>query len=128
MANDVDDLLKAEQAVQEVLKELQTLKRQVGGYETAKQSLEDVRQALDGLIEKTSALAEQTYSATTTLGKIGTPEIIARAESIKLAIGQLAADSQKQAKGVRNLVFAVLIIAAICLLASIAILAKLLLL
>ncbi len=125
MANDADDLLKAEQAVQDVLKELQALKRQVGGYETAKQSLEDIRQTLNGLIEKTSALAEQTHTATTALGKIGTPEILARADALKQALGQLAADAPKQADRVRKIASAGLIVSAVSLLGIVAILVKL---
>ena len=126
MVNEVDKLLTAEQAVQDVLEELQALKKQVGGYDSAKQSLEAVRQSLDRLVEKTSTLAEKTHSATTMLGKIGTPEIIARAESIKLAITEFAAESAVQVKTVRNTAFAGLLVSAFSLLISAAILALLL--
>ena len=93
MANEVDELLTAEEAVQDVLKELHALKEEVGGYESAKQSLEAVRQSLDALVERTSNLAD---SATTMLGKIGTPEIIARVEHIKQAVTESAIDSANQ--------------------------------
>jgi glutaredoxin 2 len=126
MANEVNELLTAEQAVQDVLKELQALKKQVGGYDSAKQSLEAVRQSLDGLVEKTSTLAEKTLSATTMLGKIGTPEIIARAESIKLAITEFATESAKQVKSARKTAFAGLLISVSSLLVSAAILVVLL--
>ena len=125
MDNEVEQLLKAEQEVQQLLKELQGLKKQVGGYDTARQSLEEVRESLNGLVEKTSSLAEQTHLATTTLVKIGTPEIISRVESIKLAITEFAGESTKQAKGVRTTAFAGLLISGISLLVSLAILAKL---
>jgi cell division septum initiation protein DivIVA len=125
MANDADDLLQAEQAVQDVLKELGDLKRQVGGYDTAKQSLEGVRQALEGLIAKTSALAEQTYAATATLGKIGTPELLSRAESLKQAVAALTADMPKQADRVRNVALAGLIASAVSLLGIVVVLVKL---
>ena len=58
MANDAGDLLQAEQAVQDVLKEPEALKRQVGGNDTAKQSLEGVRKALESLIAKTATTSE----------------------------------------------------------------------
>jgi DNA repair exonuclease SbcCD ATPase subunit len=125
MANDADDLLQAEQAVQDVLKELETLKRQVGGYDTARQSLEGVRQALENLIAKTSALAEQTYAVTATLGKIGTPELLSRAESLKDAIAALTADMPKQAERVRSVALAGLIASAVSLLGVVVILVKL---
>src|ERR1039458_5058805 len=98
MDNQVEGLLSAEQAVQDVLKELEALKKQVGGYDTAKQSLEEVRQLLLSLIERTATLGVQTHPATAMLAKIGTPEIIARAESIKLAITGFAAEFAKQVK------------------------------
>lgn len=88
MANETEQLLSTEQAVQQLLKELETLMKQVGGYDHAKQSLEEVRQGLRGLIERTSSLAEQTQSATATLGKIGTPEILARVDNAKSAVTQ----------------------------------------
>lgn len=117
--------MKAEQEVQQLLIELQTLKKQVGGYDTARQSLEEVRQSLNGLVERTSALAEQTHSVTTTMAKIGTPEIIGRTDSIKLAIKEFASESAKQVKSVRSTAFAGLLISGISLLVSLAILAKL---
>jgi hypothetical protein len=125
MANEADNLLKAEQAVQDVLKQLEALKKQVGGYETAKQSLEEVRRTLDRLIEKTSTLAEQTHIATATLGKIGTPEILSRADGLKQAIGLLATDAAKQGQRARKVALAGLIVSVICLLGVIAILMKL---
>jgi DNA repair exonuclease SbcCD ATPase subunit len=126
MDNEVEQLLKAEQEVQQLLKELQALKKQVGGYDTARQSLEEVRESLNGLVEKTSSLAEQTHLATTTLVKIGTPEIISRVESIKLAITEFAVESAKQMKSVKSTAFAGTIISVFSLLVSIAILVKLL--
>ena len=88
MANETEQLLSTEQAVQQLLKELETLMKQVGGYDHAKQSLEEVRQGQRGLIERTSSLAEQTQSATATHGKIGTPEILARVDNAKSAVTQ----------------------------------------
>jgi DNA repair exonuclease SbcCD ATPase subunit len=125
MANDANDLLQAEQAVQDVLKELEALKRQVGGYDTAKQSLEGVRQALESLIAKTSALAEQTHTVTTTLGKIGTPELLSRAESLKEAVAALTADMPKLAVRVRRIALAGLIVSAVSLIGVVVILVKL---
>jgi cell division septum initiation protein DivIVA len=125
MANDADDLLQAEQAVQDVLKELEALKRQVSGYDTAKQSLEGVRQALDSLIAKTSALAEQTHAVTATLSKIGTPELLSRAESLKEGVAALAADIPKQSERVRSVALAGLIVSAVSLIGVIVILVKL---
>jgi ElaB/YqjD/DUF883 family membrane-anchored ribosome-binding protein len=125
MDKEVDQLLNAEQEVQKLLKELQELQKQVGGYDSARHGLEEVRQSLDGFIEKTSVLAVETHSATTLLGKIGTPEILARAESILQALGRLATESAKQVKSTRDLVVATLLVAIISLLASLAIFVKL---
>jgi len=136
MASDVDNLLAAEEAVQDVLKELHALKRQVSGYDTATQTLEAVRLSLDDLVAKTSALAERTHSATTTLGNIGTPEILTRAENIKSAISELAAASAKQSselasasakqmRSVRSTATAALLFSILSVVASIVILTKL---
>jgi hypothetical protein len=126
MDNQVEELLKAEQAVQDLLKELQALKTQVGGYDSAKKSLEDVRQSLNVLVETTSTLAEKTHSATTILNKIGTPEIIARTENIKLAITQLAGESKQLIMDLKKTVHTGLLISGFSLLVSIAILVTLL--
>lgn len=124
MANDANDLLQAEQAVQDVLKELEALKCQVGGYDTAKQSLESVRQALESLISKTSALAEQTHAATITLGKIGTPELLSRTESLQEAVAALTADVPKLAVQVWRIALAGLIVSAVSLIGVVVILVK----
>jgi hypothetical protein len=152
MACEVDEILMAETAVQDLLVELQELRKQVGGYDSAKLSLESARQSLDGLVEKTSALAERTHSATIMLGTIGTPEIIARSDSIKQTIVEFAADTAKQTpeiiahsedvkkvviefaadtakrvKSVRNIAFAALLVSIFSLLALLAVLAELVL-
>ena len=125
MDKEIEQLLNAELEIQKLLKELQELKKQVGGYDDARLSLEEVRQSLNDLVEKTSVLAEQTHSATTVLGKIGTPEIITHIESTKVAITEFATNSARRVKSVRNLVIAALLLPFFVLLALLAILAKL---
>jgi DNA repair exonuclease SbcCD ATPase subunit len=125
MNNEVDELLNAEQAIQDLLKELRVLKQQVGGYENATKSLDEVRNSLDKLVEKTSTLAEKTHSAVTVLAKIGTPEIIARTESLKLEVVELSNESGKKLKGINNVTIAGLVISVLSLATTLAILVKL---
>jgi hypothetical protein len=125
MASEADDLLSAEQAVQNLLKELQALKKQVGDYDSARQSLDTARQSLDGLVQQTAALAEKTHSAITTLSKIGTPEILARVDAVRLAINEFGVGSTKQVAGVRKLAVTGLLISILTLVVSAAVLAKL---
>jgi len=122
MDAEIEQLLKTEQEIQELLRELQALKKQVGGYSNARESLEEARQSLHLLVEKTSTLAEQTHAATMMLGKIGTPEILARADSTRLAITEFAAESAKGAKSARNVAFAGLLFSVLSLLVSLGIL------
>jgi cell division septum initiation protein DivIVA len=89
MANEAEELLAAEQAVQQLLKELEELKKQIGGYDQARQSLDAVRLTLQTMVERTQTLSEKTHLAITVLSKIGTPEIIARVDGVKTAIKDL---------------------------------------
>lgn len=88
MATDAEHLLATEQAIHELLRELEELKAQVGGYEHARKSLDEVRQTLEQLVERTSSLAEQTHSLTGTLGRIGTPEIMVRIDNARSEVSQ----------------------------------------
>jgi hypothetical protein len=101
MPSEIENLLSAEQEVQNLLAELHELKTQVGGYDTAKQSLEAVRHSLLKLVEETTALAAKAHAATEKLRDIGTPEILARSESIRQSIAELRAQvtSRSEALG-----------------------------
>src|SRR5690349_13330525 len=125
MTKEVDDLLTAEQAVQDLLKELQSLKTQVGGYETARKALDAVRASLERFVDETIDLAGKTHVATATLEKIGTPEILTRIEAVKAEISELSAQSTRRGKSLRVVGVLALLVALVSMLASIAILAKL---
>ena len=83
MSTDADELLKAEQAVQELLKELQNLKGEIGGYETARKSLTETQAALADLVTRISALTERTQAVAESLRTIGTPEILSRISRVR---------------------------------------------
>ena len=76
MSKEADELLAAEEAVQELLSELEKLKHQIGGYGAAKDSLNHVSLKLGELVQQTQKLSEATLIAITVLTKIGTPEIL----------------------------------------------------
>lgn len=90
MSNEAQQLLSAEQVIQELLLELGSLKAQIGGYDTARQSLQQTQGVLSDLVVKTSTLAEQTHEATLMLGKVGTPEIILRIDGGQASIKEFA--------------------------------------
>ena len=87
-------------------------------------SLENVRESLEGLIERTSTLAEKSNLVAASLGKIGTPELLARSSAIKDALSELAADSAKREKSLRGIVLAGLFASVTSLLISLATLTK----
>lgn len=129
MAGDAEQLLKAEQAVQQLVKELEKLMGEVGGYATATKTLEDVRKSLQELIGRTSELAQQAHSAIAALIKIGTPEILARINTATAAIEEkltsaAAVAAEQQAK-VRTLLIASITVGTLSLLVSAAALVSL---
>ncbi len=99
MPSEVENLLSAEQEVQNLLGELHELKEQVGGYDVAKQSLEAVRHSLLELVEETTALAAKAHAATEKLRDIGTPEILARSEGNRQAIMECKAEVTARSEG-----------------------------
>jgi|WetSurMetagenome_2_1015567.scaffolds.fasta_scaffold804704_2 hypothetical protein len=85
----------------------------------------EVRNRLDKLVEKTSTLAKKTHSAATVLGKIGTPEIIARTAGLKLEVVELSNESGKKLMWINNVTIAGLVISVLSLATTLAILVKL---
>lgn len=138
MANEAEELLAAEQAVQQLLKELEELKKQIGGYDQARQNLEGVRLTLQTMVERTQTLTEKTHLAITVLSKIGTPEIIARVDGVKTAIKDLgvqfneayklqATAAEEQAKKLNRVAAIGGVMAGLALLVAIFILTKMIL-
>jgi hypothetical protein len=91
MSNESENLIQAEKAIEELLLELEELKRQVEGYKTAKEALAAVQLQLQKMIEQTQELSEETLIGVRVLSKIGTPEILTRIESVSNGISQLSA-------------------------------------
>lgn len=83
---EIDELLRAEEAIQQLLSELEALKAQVGHYSAAKQSLQDATESLRSLVDKTSVVAERAHNTFTELGRIGTPEILAQIGDTKQSV------------------------------------------
>jgi uncharacterized phage infection (PIP) family protein YhgE len=78
-----EQLLSAEQAVQELLGKLQDLRGQVEGYSQARESLTETQRGLGNLVSQTRELADQTLSATKALKEVGTPEILAKISELR---------------------------------------------
>jgi hypothetical protein len=127
MNGDVDQLLAAEQAIKDVLVELDALRVQLGSYSTARDALEHVRGSLAELASKTSLLAEKTHAATTTLATIGSPEILSRLEGLRSSVATIPLDTPAEVRSVRKIALAGLVATLASLCVSAAILAKVLL-
>jgi ElaB/YqjD/DUF883 family membrane-anchored ribosome-binding protein len=98
MSKESDELLEAEQAVQELLSELEKLKRQIGGYSDAREALNHVSQKLGELIQQTQTLTEGTHRAITVLTKIGTPEILNAIKELAMSLTSLAVQIDQSLK------------------------------
>jgi hypothetical protein len=124
MASEVDELLGAEEAVQQVLSELEALKAQVGHYSSAKQSLQTATDGLRSLIDKTSLLAEKAQNTIVELGKIGTPEILARISEAKQAVADSSSQVATEMQKLRSWILRFGVLALVSLLISVATLVR----
>ena len=98
MSKEADELLEAEEAVQELLSELEELKRQIGGYGDARDALNHVSQKLGELVQQTQTLSEGTHSAIKVLTKIGTPEILNAIQELTSSLKFLAVQIDQSLK------------------------------
>lgn len=103
MGNEAEQLLAAEEAVQELLAHLTELSREMEGYSRAKSSLEDAREAVASLATDLKELTHCAAGIIETLGKVGTPEILARLESIGSSSGATGNLASKAAEAVESL-------------------------
>ncbi len=76
MATDAETLLHAEQAATQLIRDLEELKRQAGGYARARGELEAIRGDAQKLIGEVSALSARAREVIGTMGAIGTPELL----------------------------------------------------
>jgi hypothetical protein len=86
MAEEAQQLLAAEEAVQELLTNLKVLKSEIDHYSEAKSSLADTRDAVVNLAAELSGLTGRAAGIIETIGEVGTPEILVRLESMRLSI------------------------------------------
>ena len=98
MSKEADELLEAEEAVQELLSELEELKRQINGYGDARDALNHVSRKLGELVQQTQTLSEGTHSAITVLTKIGTPEILNAIQELTSSLKFLAVQIDQSLK------------------------------
>jgi hypothetical protein len=78
MAEEAQQLLAAEEAVQELLTNLKVLKSEIDHYSEAKSSLADTRDAVVNLAAELSGLTGRAAGIIETIGEVGTPEILVR--------------------------------------------------
>ena len=78
MATELETLLDAEAAVQQLLKEVRTLAGETTGYSEARTSLVAVQQDLSKHLAAVLTLTERAQAAIAGLKDIGTPEILQR--------------------------------------------------
>ena len=83
MAKESEQLLAAEEAVQQLLRNLERLKAEIEGYAKAKLSLEETRVGLQRLTGQIGDLAGRVASVAESLRKIGTPELLSRIDAAK---------------------------------------------
>jgi lysozyme family protein len=76
MPTEVESFLRAEDAVNALLLNVDQLKTEVEGYARAKTSLEDVRSQLSNVIRSLGSIAEQTVAVVQAMEKVGTPQIL----------------------------------------------------
>jgi hypothetical protein len=86
MAEEAQQFLAAEEAVQELLTNLKALKSEIDHYSEAKSSLADTRDSVVNLAAKLSELTGRAAGIIETIGQVGAPEILARLESMRLSI------------------------------------------
>lgn len=84
MSQEADRFLQAEQAAQEVLEALTSLKEEALSYNTAAQELDKVRERLLGLIDSTESIGKDTHQVVSLLKGIGGPEILERINRVKV--------------------------------------------
>lgn len=90
MATETDEFLKAEDAVNELLANLERLKGEIGSYESARKSLEDTGDALRQITASLDQAARQANGVFELLQQIGTPEILNEIRRLSDASGRLA--------------------------------------
>lgn len=90
MSDHTANLLNAEEAVQELQSELQRLLREVGGYATARQTLEQTQEQLLGLARRHDQLVGNTAGIIARLGEIGTPQLLERLDQLLERQGAVA--------------------------------------
>jgi hypothetical protein len=81
MATEAEQLLSAEQAVQDLLSKLEHLRRETESYSEAGAALAETRAEVAQLVSQLRALTEQTSEVLKVLGEVGTPEILVRLAS-----------------------------------------------
>lgn len=100
MANDTQQFLDAEDAVNKLLENLQQLKVEVEGYGQAKTTLLEARGQIATVVTSLSQLVEKTGQVIDTSVKIGTPEIINKLDSSR---GHLESTTQSVTKTLREM-------------------------
>jgi hypothetical protein len=98
-----EQLLSAEQAVQELLGKLQDLRGQVEGYSQARESLTETQRGLGNLVSQTRELADQTLSATKALKEVGTPEILVKISELREATESAALAAKESVDSIAQL-------------------------
>jgi len=76
MATDNNDFLEAEEAVNDLLENVQRLKNEIEGYGAAKETLLEVREQLGEITQSIGDIAKTAASVIQTLQSIGTAEIL----------------------------------------------------
>ena len=99
MADPAEELLAAEEAVQELLGTLKELRKEIGQYGEAKQSLADTHREIAVLSASLEHLARRGSEILKALGKIGTPEILAKIAELNEslhAVGEMLVVGQRE--------------------------------
>ena len=86
MPSDAERLLAAEEAVRQLLGTLDRLKSEVGGYAKAATALSDARDQIAALVPQVGGLIGGTSEVVQVLGRVGTPEILARLDQVASTI------------------------------------------
>ena len=92
MANEAEQLLAAEQAVQTLLEHLAQLQREIEGNANARASLQDTQARLADLTDQIKQLAEQSHLVIGKMGEVGTPEVLSRLNSVSSLVEEVSRD------------------------------------
>lgn len=77
-----EQLLESEQVITDLVAELEELKREVGGYSEAKQSLDEAGSGLAVAADSLKGLGQRVHDMVAALRAIGTPELLRMQEEI----------------------------------------------